>query len=70
MQLFYVTYGFGYVQRFNYSVIKAEDIDMARRLVDEATNGRYAFIYTAKEFEGQPEKYGLSEIVIQPQTPR
>lgn len=64
----YVTYGCGYEQRDGYSVVEGYDVlDCIQKV--QATCGRdYAFAYIEDEFAGQPERYGLHEIPLQPQS--
>jgi hypothetical protein len=64
----FVTYGWGYDQGGHFSVVEGEDYADCRRKIDEVTNGQFAFAYTEEEFEGQAERYGYTEIPLQPQT--
>lgn len=63
----YVTYGNGYAQRDNYSVVEGDDISECMQKIVAGTRNRYAFSYDEEGFKGQPEKYGLTEIPLQPQ---
>jgi hypothetical protein len=66
MKLF-VTYGIGSNLANCYAVVEGKDYNECRAKVDEATQGKFAFTYTKERFEGQPEKYGLEEVPLQPQ---
>jgi len=63
----FVTYG----RRTNlhdcYSVVQGSSWKACHDRISEATSGQYAFLYTAKEFEGQVERYGLREVPLQAQ---
>jgi hypothetical protein len=65
----YVTYGMGSKLGKNYSVVEGLDYAICRRMVEAGTNREFAFDYTEEEFAGQPEKYGLTEVPLQPQGP-
>lgn len=67
MDEFFVTYGFGSHLERCYSKVEAEDIHQARDKIFKVTGGKHAFIYSARDFEGQPEKYDLMEVALQPQ---
>ena len=67
MNNFYVTYGFGSNLRNCYSVVQAENYAAALQHIHEITGGKFAFCYDEKEFGDQPEKYGLTEVTLQPQ---
>jgi hypothetical protein len=64
----YITYGFGYDQRNNYSVVEGVDEYEIYEQIDAVTGGKYAFAYDEEGFEGQVESYGLTEIPLQAQT--
>lgn len=66
MKLF-VTYGFGYHLANCYSEVEGTSLEDCRRHVDLVTRGKYAFTYTAEQFKGQVEKYGLKKVDLQPQ---
>ena len=63
----YVTYGSGSNLAGCYSVAYGEDYDECRRVAMLHTGGKFAFTYTEAEFEGQIERFGLSEVPLQPQ---
>lgn len=63
----YITYGLGSNLANRYSVVEDEDYAQARARVNEVTGGKFAFTYSEKDFQGQPEKYGLREVPLQPQ---
>jgi len=63
-EVFYVTYGNGYLQRNNFSRVFAVDYGAARELIYEKIGDKFAFCYNESEFDGQIEKYGLSEIPL------
>lgn len=67
MKNFYVTYGFGTNLASCYSTVRAVDYPEARQEVFKATGGKFAFLYDEKDFAGQPEKYSLREVELQPQ---
>lgn len=64
----YVTYGLDTQQAFNYSVVRGSSPEDCREKVFKTTGGRFAFMYTGEQFEGQPEDYGLTEIPLTPQS--
>ena len=64
----YVTYGWGYAQRNNYSVVDAPTYLEAQQLITATCGSAYAFSYSAAAFAGQAERYGLTEIPLQPHT--
>jgi len=63
----YVTYGYGSNLKDCYSVVQGGSWKACHDRISEATSGKYAFTYTAKEFEGQVERYGLREVPLQAQ---
>lgn len=67
MPEFFVTYGFGSNLKNCYSKVTGPDYSTARALVDDVTEGKFAFMYDAERFAGQVEKYGLTEVPLQPQ---
>ena len=67
MQPFYVTYALGSNLDHCYSTVYSDDYAKAREMVERATNLNFAFMYNAESFKGQPEKYGLTEVDLQPQ---
>jgi hypothetical protein len=64
----YTTYSCATNLRNNYSVVEGEDHGDCRAKIHEVTGGKFAFAYTEEEFEGQIERYGLTEVPLQPQT--
>lgn len=70
MNKFYVTYGCNSDQANNYSVVEAEDIGAARQQAFDVCGQKWAFIYDEEAFIGakQPERYGLTEVPLAPQT--
>ena len=66
MKLF-ITYGCESNLARNYSVVEGADYDTCREQAFLLTEGRFAFSYTEEEFAGQIEKYGLTEVPLQPQ---
>jgi len=67
MNEFFVTYGFGSHLERCYSRVPADTIHQAWDKIFEVTGGKHAFIYTEEQFKGQPEKYDLREVALQPQ---
>ncbi len=63
----YVTYGYGSNLKDCYSVVQGSSWKACYDQISEATSGQYAFTYTAEEFEGQVERYGLREVPLQAQ---
>lgn len=66
MKLF-ITYGCGSNLCNCYSVVEGKDYSECRAHADEVTEGKFAFGYSEEKFKGQPEKYGLTEVPLQPQ---
>ena len=62
----YVTYGCGTRLRNCFSVVEAEFLSDAYKHVKSICGNKYAFAYIEKDFEGQPEQYGLTEVPLQP----
>lgn len=67
MATFYVTYGLGSNLSKCYSVVEGKDYYDARSLVDAVTKGKFAFMYSTEDFQGQAEKHNLREVDLQPQ---
>ena len=67
MAKFFVTYGTGTNLANCYSVIEADGYEQARQKAFEVTEGRFAFMYDEWQFKGQPERYNLTEVELQPQ---
>jgi len=65
----YVTYGCGSNLAGAYSEVEAEDYEAARKKIFERTKGKFAFMYTEEEFEGQVDKYNLIKVALQQQVP-
>ena len=68
MAKFYVTYGSGYAQGQSYSVVEAPSYQAARTAIAAVCGSAFAFAYTEEDFAGQAQRYGLTEIALQPQT--
>lgn len=66
MAKFYVTYGWGTALRDNFSVVEAPTYGEARVLISARIGNKFAFCYTEEQFEGQKERYGITEIPLQP----
>ena len=66
MKLF-ITYGCGSNLRNCYAVVEGENYKECRAHADLITEGKFAFDYSEEQFKGQPEKYGLTEVPLQPQ---
>ena len=66
MKLF-ITYGVGSNLGRNYSVVEGADYDACREHVFLITEGRFGFTYTEEQFAGQVEKWGMTEVPLQPQ---
>ena len=64
----YVTYGWGYKQRSNYSVVEGADMLACMDTIGRVCGSAYAFTYKEADFNGQVGRYGLTEIPLQPQT--
>ena len=64
---FYVTYGKGSNLAERYSIVQAENIDKAWKEVVKVCDNKFCHIYTADEFKGQAEEYGLTLVALQPQ---
>jgi hypothetical protein len=67
MPKFYVTYSFNSNLKDNYSIVEADCYDSARDEIFNETEGKFAFMYDEESFEGQADKYGLSEVPLQQQ---
>jgi hypothetical protein len=58
---FYATFGLDDPERAKrYQIIKATSKQKARELMFAEYGQKWAFLYTAEEFEGQPERYHLA----------
>ncbi len=68
LQKFYVTYGGGTDLANSFSVVEAADYGAARAIIHDEIGNKFAFCYTANEFAGQAQAYGLTECPLQPQT--
>lgn len=62
----YVTYGCGTNLKQCYSVVEAEDFDIAIEAVFAGTRGRHSTTYSEDRFAGMVEKWGLREVPLQP----
>ena len=65
MQKLFITYGYGYDQRNNYSVVECDDWSSGYNYAMTVTGGVFAFAYPEHEFLPQIERYGLTEIPLQ-----
>lgn len=68
MAKFFVTYGSGSNLSGCYSVVDAQTYGTARAHVSVVTRNKFAFMYDEKAFEGQIEKYQLTEVPLQAQS--
>jgi len=66
----YVTYGYNSNLRNNFSEVEGETLEECYRQINDTTRGQYAFTYDEFGFAGQVERYGLTEVPLQPQTKR
>jgi hypothetical protein len=66
MKLF-VTYGWGSNLRHNFSVVEGEDTSACYDQINSTAGRNYAFAYSEADFEGQAERYGLTEVPLQAQ---
>ena len=66
----FVTYGYGYNQRNNYSVVEKNSIEECFNEVYEVCGQAYAGTYFEEGFDRQIKDYNLTEIPLQPQTRR
>ena len=64
---FYVTYGSGSNLAKRYSMVLARSLEEARDAVFMVCGCKFCYLYTADEFSGQAEKYGLTLVALQPQ---
>lgn len=67
MKTFYITYSLGSNLNGKYSKVRAEDYISMRHAVHAAIGTAFAFAYTAADFRGQAENYGLTEVPLQAQ---
>ena len=65
--ILYVTYGYGSNLRNNYSRVEGKDTSDCYEQIERVCGDAYAFTYTEERFEGQPDKYGLTEVPLQAQ---
>lgn len=66
----HVTYGYNSNLRNNFSVVEGETLAELFQKINDITHGQYAFTYDEFGFAGQVERYGLTEVPLQPQTKR
>ena len=59
---FYATFTQRSPLRDNFVEIKAADREKAREAMHNHFADRWAFLYSQDEFDGQPAKYGLTEL--------
>lgn len=64
MATFYFTFGCGQPFANRFIKFEASDYGVARLKMCERFGQRWAFQYTAEDFSGQPERYGLTELVL------
>lgn len=69
MPTFYFTFGQGQKLKDNYVKIEAPDRRQARDAMVNAYGMRWAFDYSEKEFDGQPEEFRLTEVPIGTENP-
>ena len=62
MERYFFTFGFGSEDKDKYFVIDAIDYIEARRIMFERFGTKWAFQYSEQEFDGQAEKYDLTEL--------
>ena len=65
----YITYGLGSKLKNCYSVVECIDYETCRRMAIAGTNREFAFDYTEEDFGDMAEKYGMTEVRVQPQGP-
>ena len=71
MESFYFTFGSNHETEGGFSLgmcfveIKAESEWRAREMMHEARGPKWAFSYTAVDFAGQQEEYGLSRLTLE-----
>lgn len=65
----YITYGLGSKLKNCYSVIEGLDYAVCHRMAEAGTNREFAFDYTEEDFGDMAEKYGMTEVPVQPQGP-
>lgn len=63
----FVTYGCGSDLGMCYSVVEADTAQDARKIIEAVCRRDFAFTYSEEDFAGQAEKYGLTEVPLQPQ---
>lgn len=68
MEKYFVTYACGGNLAGCYSVVEAETYGVARAVVAAVTHNKFAFMYSEKEFIGQINEYGLTEVPLQAQS--
>jgi hypothetical protein len=62
LQRFYFTFGRAYNLRDNYVVVEALSRDQARSVMQSIYGRDCAFDYDERGFDGQPEKYGITQV--------
>lgn len=70
MNKFYVTYGFGSNLSGCYSEVEGEDYSEARATVDEATGGKFAFMYDETQYASAILRWNLKKVPLQAQVKR
>lgn len=66
MPTLFVTYGSNTRLAKAYSKIHGPTLEDCYNELNITTQGKYAFSYLEEQFVGQPEKYGLHEVPLQP----
>lgn len=67
MNTFYISYGLGSNLAKNFSKVLAPDYGQARSLVDDVTQGKFAFMYDNYQWNNMNQRCGLTEVALQPQ---
>jgi hypothetical protein len=62
MAKFYGTFGVNHFLKANYVAFEALDEEDANNKMHEQYGHVWSFVYTAKDFEGQPEQFGITEV--------
>jgi hypothetical protein len=69
MTTFYGTFGTGQEYAGCYIEIHAQDMHCARTFMIKAHGQRWSSVYTAEQFAGQAERYGLMRLAVVHQRP-
>lgn len=62
MKPWFFTFGCGQEHANKYVRIFASDHENARRLMFDHYGQKWSFQYDEKDFEGQPQEYGITEL--------